>query len=308
MSDETSSTGAAGELLRDSGERRGLKERLIRWMVRNFGRHRDNEDTIRDVLGELIEPGDEVEAATVREELALFENIIKLRDLTVEDVMIPRADITAVEIDSEPAELVKMMAEHAHSRLPVYRETLDDVIGMVHIKDVLAHWSNGRGGGLKLADILRKVLVVAPSMRVLDMLLEMRAERTHMAVVVDEFGGIDGLLTIEDLVEEIVGDIDDEHDALHRPVLVERGDGSVEAQARCYIDEFERQYGEIFTEEEREEIDTLGGLVFALAGRVPKRGEVITHPNGVEFEVLEADPRRIKRLRLRNLPAKPDAE
>ena len=180
------------------------------------------------------------------------------------------------------------------------REALEDVAGMVHIKDVLA-WIGNRNV-FKLSKLLRKVLFVAPSMRVLDLLLEMRLTRVHMALVVDEYGGIDGLVTIEDLVEEIVGEIEDEHEKEEGPVMIERPDGSIEASARTTIEDFEARFGEVVTPEEREENDTLGGLVFSLAGRVPLRGEVIRHAGGLEFEVLDADPRRVRRLIIRNLP------
>jgi len=190
-----------------------------------------------------------------------------------------------------------MMTRLGHSRIPVYRETLDDAIGMVHIKDVLA-W-RGEEESFELAKIVRRVLFVAPSMRVLELLLEMRVKRSHMALVVDEFGGVDGLVTIEDLVEEIVGEIEDEHDHDREPNLVRRPDGAIDADARAEIERLESEFGPILSEDEREDIDTLGGLVFSLAGRVPIRGELIRHPSGVEFEVLEADPRRIRRLRVR---------
>jgi CBS domain containing-hemolysin-like protein len=194
------------------------------------------------------------------------------------------------------------MVEHGHSRVPVYRETLDDVIGFIHVKDVLAPVADRRPA--RLERLLRKVLYVAPSLPILDLLVQMRQARTHIAMVVDEFGGIDGLVTIEDLIEEIVGEIEDEHDVPETPTLIERPDGSIIADARIPIDSVEEQHGVSLRHEgDDETVDTLGGLVFTLAGRVPKRGEVIAHPDGIEFEVLDADPRRIKRLRLRGLPA-----
>jgi CBS domain containing-hemolysin-like protein len=194
------------------------------------------------------------------------------------------------------------MVEQGHSRIPVYRETLDDVIGFVHVKDVLRPVAERRE--TKLGPLLRKVLFVAPSVPILDLLVQMRQARTHIAMVVDEFGGIDGLVTIEDLIEEIVGEIEDEHDVTVRPNLVERADGSLIADARTPIEVLEAYRGaKLRPEADQEEVDTLGGLVSGLAGRVPKRGEVIVHPSGIEFEVLDADPRRIKRLRVRALPA-----
>jgi magnesium and cobalt transporter len=194
------------------------------------------------------------------------------------------------------------MVEQGHSRVPVYRETLDDVIGFIHVKDVLGPVAERRE--TKLPPMLRKVLFVAPSVPILDLLVQMRQARTHIAMVVDEFGGIDGLVTIEDLIEEIVGEIEDEHDEAEGPSMVERTDGSLIADARTPIEILEEHQGtRLRPTGDQEEVDTLGGLVSSLAGRVPKRGEVIAHPSGIEFEVLDADPRRIKRLRVRSLPA-----
>jgi CBS domain containing-hemolysin-like protein len=193
------------------------------------------------------------------------------------------------------------MIEQEHSRVPVYRETLDDVIGFIHVKDILPPVAERRE--TKLAPILRKLLFVAPSVPILELLVQMRQARTHIAMVVDEFGGIDGLVTIEDLIEEIVGEIEDEHDEADRPTLIERADGTLIADARTPIEMLEERQGiQLRPDDDQEEVDTLGGLVSTLAGRVPKRGEVIAHPSGVEFEVLEADPRHIKRLRVRRLP------
>ena len=243
------------------------------------------------------------------QERFLIGNILKVHERNAGDVMVPRVDIVALDIDQPFSEVVKCMVEHGHSRVPVYRETLDDVIGFIHVKDVVAALSRTRAGDIdapkSLTDILRPVQIVAPSMPVLDLLLQMREKRQHMALVIDEFGGIDGLITIEDLVEEIVGEIEDEHDIDELPQLVEKPDGTLIADARLPIEAFEAKVGAVLEEDERDDIDTLGGLVFALAGRIPARGELLTHPKGFEFEVIDADPRRIKRIRVRN--AKPIA-
>ncbi|MBO0738813.1 MAG: HlyC/CorC family transporter, partial [Alphaproteobacteria bacterium] len=221
---------------------------------------------------------------------------------TAADVMVPRVDIAALDVETPFPDVVKFMVEQRHSRVPIYRETLDDVIGFIHVKDVLGPVAERRE--TKLEPILRKVLFVAPSAPILDLLMQMRQARTHIAMVVDEFGGIDGLVTIEDVIEEIVGEIEDEHDVALGPSLTERTDGSLIADARTPIEVLEEhQRTRLRPTEDQEEVDTLGGLVSSLAGRVPKRGEVITHPSGIEFEVLDADPRRIKRLRVRGLPA-----
>ncbi len=263
-------------------------------------RRRNGENSIRETLEELIEEREESEVPINADERVLIENILSLQNVTVKDEMVPRAEVVAIEADTTLPELIELMSRTAHSRLPVYRETLDDVIGMVHIKDVLA-CSGGDEPGF-ISEITRKVLFVAPTMRVLDLLFQMRLTRVHMALVVDEYGGIDGLVTIEDLVEGIVGEIQDEHD-VEPPSLVEHPDGSIIADARTKIEEFEEKLGPVLTPEEREQdIDSLGALVFSLIGRVPGRGEVIRHSSGLEFEVIDADPRRIKKLRLCNLP------
>jgi len=230
--------------------------------------------------------------------------------LRVEDVMVPRADIVAVDAGATLTEISKTFKEAGHSRLPVYKETLDDPLGMVHIKDVLPYLmfdAKGRSGKTYpnkkvLQYIRRPVLFVPPSMLAQDLLKRMQARRTHMAIVVDEYGGTDGIVTIEDLIEEIVGEIDDEHDEIETEVQIVTGKGgrSVwEVDARTAIDDFEKALGRDFaTPDEEDDVDTLGGLVFTLAGRVPERGEIIRHPDGVEFEVIDADPRRVKRLRI----------
>ena len=305
-------TQAAGGSRPVNGNRDGISilGGLWRWLRRVFRRRNGDSrlrETIEEIIGEIEETVPEEEAATLigSHERVLLGNILELRRLSAEDVMVPRADIVSVDIETGIDELTEVMSGAAHSRVPVYRENLDDVIGIVHIKDVLKHAAAGRL--FDLAKILRTVLIVAPSMRALDLLLEMRLSRVHMALVVDEFGGIDGLITIEDLVEEIVGEIEDEHDVAEGPKLIERPDGSLIADARATIEEFEELVGPVLAEEEREEdVETLGGLVSYLAERVPTRGELIVHAaSGVSFEVMEADPRRVKRLRVRNLPPGP---
>lgn len=272
----------------------------VRGLFRGLRRTRSGE-SIREALEELIEEREDGEEPIDDHERLLLGNILKLREQTAHDVMVPRADIVAVDAKTPFKDLVQMLCREGHSRMPVFRGTLDDVLGMIHIKDVLTAINAERAP--PLARLVRKVLFVSPSIRVMDLLLEMRLKRTHMALVVDEYGGIDGLVTIEDLVEQIVGEIEDEHDMDEEPEMIRRHDGVIEADARTAIEDFEAQVGPVLTEEEREDVDTLGGLVFFLAGRVPSRGELIAHPStGIEFEVVDADPRRIKRLRVRNLP------
>ena len=280
----------------------GIAQRL-----RSLLRRRAAEHSVRESIAELVQeaaaaphlPGQAPELD--RQERALIANVLRLRGTTADDVMVPRADIVAMRADVTLEQAVDLLRREGHSRLPVYREQLDDIVGMVHVKDVFAYV--GRAEAFSLEAILRRPLMVAPQIPVLDLLLQMRQARVHLALVVDEYGGIDGLVTIEDLVEEIVGDIADEHDEVQGPMVTERGDGALDIDARLPVEEFEARLGLVLTEDEREaDIDTVGGLVFTLAGRVPARGEVLRHPSGCEFRVLEADARRIRRVRVRRAP------
>ena len=267
-------------------------------------RRKASETALRDAIEELIEESevaDGGEAQLDSNESSLLANVLKLGALTAYDVMVPRADIKAAADDIDLKDLIQMTREFGHSRLPIYRDSLDDIVGIVHIKDALPYIFEPEK--FKLKQILREPMFVAPSIRVLDLLLQMRLARAHMVLVVDEFGGIDGLVTIEDLVEEIIGEIEDEHDVVRGPHLVQRPDGTLLADARTTIEDFEERVGPVLTEAEREaDIDTLGGLVMSLTDRVPTRGELVTHDSGIVFEVIDADPRRVKRLRVRNLP------
>jgi len=215
--------------------------------------------------------------------------------LRVEDVMVPRADIIAVDITTGLHDVTLAFKEAGHSRLPIYKETLDEPVGMVHIKDVMPY--------LKILNTVnRQVLFVPPSMLAQDLLRRMQARRMHMAIVVDEYGGTDGILTIEDLVEPIVGDIDDEHDEAEPQIKAVKKGGKTHwlADGRFTIEDFEEAIGRDFASpDEEDEVHTLGGLIFTLAGRVPERGEIIYHPDGLEFEIVDADPRRVKTLKAR---------
>ena len=273
----------------------------LRGLWRRLAGKRSNEGSISETLSDLAAQHNEDATPIDPLERFLLENTLKLRRMTVEDVMVPRADIVAVSAGAALGEVVEAVEQSRHSRLPLYEKDLDQTVGMIHVKDVLAHI--GKADAPPLKDLAREVLFVSPAMLVLDLLLDMRLKRTHMALVVDEFGGIDGLATIEDLVEEIVGDIEDEHDIAESPQLETRPDGTLVADARATLEDFEAAVGDVLSDDEREDIDTLGGLVFNLVGRVPSRGELVSHPSGVEFEVLDGDPRRLKRLRVRNLPA-----
>jgi len=283
--------------------RNGLLERIKSRLWR-----RQIEQSVRESIAELVQeaaeetplPGEAPELD--RQERALIANVLRLRGTAADDVMVPRADIVAIRVDATMEEAVALFRREGHSRLPVFRDQLDEIVGMVHVKDVFAYV--GREAEFKLESVLRRPLMVAPQIPVLDLLLQMRQAHIHLALVVDEYGGIDGLVTIEDLVEEIVGDISDEHDEVVAPMVTERSDGTLDIDARLPVEEFEARMGPVLTEDERDaDIDTVGGLVFTLAGRVPARGEVLGHPSGVEFRVLDADGRRIRRVRVRRAPS-----
>lgn len=233
-------------------------------------------------------------------ERTLIENIEDLGTLTAEDVMVPRIDIVALDIGTSTEDFMNLIKETPHSRIPVYHGTLDDIAGFVHIKDVLRVMAQNEP--VVMAQLLRPGMIVSPSMRALDLLVEMRKSKRHLAFVVDEYGGIDGLVTMGDLIEAIVGEISDEHNIATAPKLFERPDGTIIIDARYDLTSFEKIYGEIFAENERNEADTMGGLAMFLAGRLPKRGELLEHESGVTMEIIDADPRRVKRLRLRNVP------
>lgn len=263
---------------------------------------RPSETTLRESLEEALEEHEEeTRGPSLRqEEREMLFNVIEYAALRVDDVMVPRADIVAVNYDISYADLVRVFADGSHSRMPVYRDTLDEVVGMVHVKDALKVIADGvETESFKVESIQRPVLFVPPSMKVIDLLAKMRIARTHMALVVDEYGGTDGLVTVEDIVEEIVGEIEDEHDTIEEPYLTALEGGGYDADARIEIDELEDELGiDLLPEEDEEDVDTLGGLVFSLAGSVPEIGEVVTHDSGYRFEVVDADPRRIYKVRI----------
>ncbi|SLN32694.1 Hemolysin C [Roseovarius litorisediminis] len=238
-----------------------------------------------------------------------FPGLGNLRHMAVEDVAIPKAEIVSVPSTISKDELVQVFRDSGLTRLPVYDGTLDTPIGFAHLKDfALKHGFNGAGGRFSLKKMLRPLLFVPPSMPIGVLLQKMQSDRRHMALVIDEYGGVDGLVTIEDLIEQVVGEIEDEHDIDEAHFWTIEAPGCYLAVAKTPLDEFEAEIGQSLTDVDgvdEEEIDTLGGLVFMLLGRVPVRGEVVEHPGGAVFEVIEADPRRIKRLRVR-LPGHSD--
>ena len=289
----------------------------------------ESPQTLRETIEDALDSDIPSEEDFSNQERLMLLNLLRFGELKVEDVMVPRADIIAFDEAANLDELLRLFEEAGHSRIPVYKETLDDPTGMVHIKDLMKwiiHKSAGQDSKksksssapakesksafnlenidlsvtVQFADIQRNVLFVPPSMSVVDLLLRMQSTRVHMALVIDEYGGTDGLVTIEDLVEEIVGEIEDEHDSEDKPLIVDEGQRGLIADARTPIGDLEAKLNLSLNLDDREEdeFDTLGGLVFTIVGRVPVRGELVKHPNGIEFEVLDADPRRLKRVRV----------
>ena len=263
------------------------------------------EASLHDALKELA-PEDVSDEPLSEEERSLISNILALRGLRAVDVMIPRADIVAIDKSISTLELFGLLAEKQYSRFPVYKDTLDDVIGTLHIKDVLGALS--RNEPIDIESLARDAPIVSPAMHVLDLILEMKQTRRHMALVVDEFGGIDGLVTVGDIIGAIVGEIEDEHKSDDQPQMIVNNDGTIIADGRVDIADFEEQFGTVLEESERQDIDTLGGLVFAIAGRVPSRGEVVSHDSGLVFEILDADPRRVHRVRIKSISKEDSAE
>jgi CBS domain containing-hemolysin-like protein len=298
---------------REPDEEGSWFERLLQTL--GLGEEPDLRELIEDALARS--KSDTLSA----QERSMLRRILRFGQLTVEDVMVPRADIIAVDETVTVGDLMHVFREAEHSRLPVYHETLDDPRGMIHIRDLMswitAEAETGVARGLDLnkvdltravgtINITRELLYVPASMSVLDLLLKMQTTRLHLALVVDEYGGTDGLVSIEDLIEEVVGEIADEHDIEDEPLVRADPRLGLVADARMPIEEMEKYLGIALMPDEQEEVvDTLGGLVFSIAGRIPARGERVRHPSGVEFEVLEADRRRVKKLRV-HVPAMPD--
>lgn len=265
-----------------------------------FKKHPEEEqviETIEEIMDEREERGDKV--LIDPDEINLLKNLFKLKDIRAGQICIPNIDIVGISVDASHEELKKIIIEDKFTRLPVYDKTLDDIIGVVHMKDLLCALLDNRSITIKEV-MTNNVLFIPSSTRALDLLREMQSKKTQMAVVVDEYGGTDGLITLEDLLEEIVGEIEDEHDALDTPpVLHKIGNSVIQADARILITELEERIGKFLTKEEREEeLDTIGGLVFHLFGRLPKVGEKITHSSGLLLQVLDVDSRHVKQIKI----------
>jgi len=253
----------------------------------------------REEITDLLEESIRDTVSFDSHEGTLLRNMLGLRDITAVDVMVPRADIFYVDRSDPLEQVIEKMIAAGHSRVPVVNGNLDQVDGILHIKDLL-RVLHGKES-VDIQPLLRQPIFISPAMRVLDLLQEMRIRRLHLALVVDEYGGTDGLITIEDLVEEIIGEINDEHDEDTSPVFDIASDGTALTEARLEIETLEAVAGPLLDEENHDEIDTVGGLVIALAGRVPGRGEIVRHPSGLEFEILDSDPRHVSMVNIRGL-------
>lgn len=283
---------------------RNLTQRVQAMWQGLLGLSAGADPTLRESLEEALEGHDGEGRTLTPEERHMLANILSFGELRVDDVMVPRADVIALEENETLTELLRVYAECNHSRMPIYRETLDDPIGMFHIKDVVEYLTPPNGDEPKptkpfsLKAIRRDVLFVPPSMPALDLLVKMQATHIHLALVIDEYGGTDGLASLEDIVEMVVGDIEDEHDD-DEPMITQAGDGVFIVDGKAEIEDVARMIGSEFTAGEHgESVDTIGGMIFNTLGRVPARGEVVQAIPGFEFHVLDADPRRVKRVRI----------
>mgnify|MGYP005845340103 CR=1 FL=1 len=277
-----------------SGAARGAPE-----MPEETSEHEQN--GLRRLFGHLFGGADGAPADSAPRDAAPWPGLGNLRAMHVGEVALPKVEIVAVPVEIGRDELVRVFKDSQMTRLPVYEGTLDSPLGLVHLKDfALRYGFNGESDEFDLPALLRPLIYAPPSMPIGTLLQKMQSTRQHMALVIDEYGGVDGLVTLEDLVEQVIGEIADEHDIEEGPLWREEEPGVWMVQARAPLDELEKAVGlNLIDEEIEEEVDTLGGLVFLSLGRVPARGEIVHHPSGSEFEVLDADPRRIKRVRLR---------
>jgi CBS domain containing-hemolysin-like protein len=297
-----------------------MTQTIISKIRRRFGRSKvDLRESLEGVIADHVE---QTGPSTLPDDArSMMQNLLGFADLRVDDMMVPRANIVAADETSNMRDLLAQFIDANHSRLPIYRDSLDDIVGMIHVKDYL-RWMATKGSKKKSLSIalaatelsstikqhpslIRDVLYVPPSMPAPDLLIKMKASHIHLAVVVDEYGGTDGLVSLEDLVEEIIGDIADEHDTDAEEGMIRKiDDVTYLASALISIQTLDETFKvDLLPDDQEDEADTLGGLIFEMAGRVPTRGEIIRHASGLEFEILESDPRRVKRLRIHIKPA-----
>jgi len=262
------------------------------------GNSLDSDTSLRETIEDLIEDPQLAESSIESDERELLGNVLNLRDLTASDVMLPRTDIVSAPITINSDDLISLFVKNRVDYIPIYQGTLDNVIGMVYIKDIL-EWVHGKTV-FRLRPMLKEILFISPSMRTLDLLLRMRETGTKLAIVVDEYGGVDGLVTFSNVIEEVIGDIRNAQERSSPPSVQTRGDGSFIADGRTHLKDLQNLMGiDLGLEDLEEDVDTLGGLVISLAGHVPERGTLVQHPLGIDLEILESDPRRVRLVALR---------
>ena len=271
-------------------------------MIKNFLNNfllksqKDKKNIKEDLETVLDNKSNNIDGISKQERIMLM-NILKIDKILARDIMIPRAEIIAVEENISFKEVIKIFVDGAHSRIPIYKEQLDNITGMLHIKDLVKFQTENLNKEKFIDNIKKDILHIPPSMPVLDLLIKMQLTRLHMGVVIDEYGGVDGLITIEDVIEEITGEIEDEHDDKDIPMFIKLSSNTFESNARLPIEELEK-ISQIKLLNEGDDTDTIGGLVASIAGRVPQRGEIIKHVSGMVFTIIDADPRRIKTIKI----------
>ena len=263
-----------------------------------FKKNTENNNLKQSIETVLDSDLKDTEGISKHERLMLL-NILKIDGIRSSDIMIPRADIGAVELNDSFEKVLEVFIKEAHSRVPIYEKNLDNIIGMIHIKDLVNYQNQKKTETNFLQNFKREILEIPPSMPVLDLLLKMQLTRLHMGIVIDEYGCTDGLVTIEDVIEEITGEIEDEHDEKNLPMLIKSSLNTFEASARIEIDELQKVTNvEFLNSYDNDDVDTLGGLIFSITGRVPQRGEIIKHTSGTTFEIKDADPMKIKSVKV----------
>ena len=263
-----------------------------------FKKNTENNNLKQSIETVLDNDLKDTEGISKHERLMLL-NILKIDGIRSSDIMIPRADIGAVELNDSFEKVLEVFIKEAHSRVPIYEKNLDNIIGMIHIKDLVNYQNQKKTETNFLQNLKREILEIPPSMPVLDLLLKMQLTRLHMGIVIDEYGCTDGLVTIEDVIEEITGEIEDEHDEKNLPMLIKSSLNTFEASARIEIDELQKVTNvEFLNSYDNDDVDTLGGLIFSITGRVPQRGEIIKHTSGTTFEIKDADPMKIKSVKV----------
>ncbi|MBN9542742.1 MAG: HlyC/CorC family transporter [Alphaproteobacteria bacterium] len=290
------------------GHSKAKKFKLFSWLFKSKEPNKNEKDNdFEEKIIDLVKNHDATNKISGIEGRFLLHNMLEFGSLTASDVMIQRSDIVAVSSSINSDELMEIFLKEEHTRLPVYQDSLDNMLGFIHIKDLLPYLRGENKNKFTIDAIIRPLILAVPTMNIIDLLVKMRSARVHMAVVVDEYGGIDGILTIEDLLEQIVGSIEDEHDEGDSLEIFKINDKLYEANARVSIEKIEEELGMNIFDGEEEDCETLAGLIFLLAGEVPTKGEIVHHPLGIEFHILEADPRNVKKVRIK-LPSNEEQE